>query len=160
MAPLSHQQQALPSETEGSLWWHRNFAKGDDALFNAQWELIEYVVSWVVQCASGMFLGIITFSSSLFAANRARIKERVQEEGMESLANISEKFMDNFPEYVTYPERKRLVDADKVNFGYATGACFLTLLFCIAYYLALTNHRTQPHAYNPARCSFLPGTAA
>jgi len=38
---------------------------------------------------------------------------------MESLANISEKFLDNFPEYVTYPERKRLVDADKVRLGVA-----------------------------------------
>lgn len=78
-------QPALPSDTAGSLWWHRNFAEGDDAIFNAQWEVIE-----------------------------ARIKERVQEEGMEGLGNINEKFMDNFPEYITYPERKRLVDADKV----------------------------------------------
>lgn len=44
---------------------------------------------------------------------------------MESLANISEKFLDNFPEYITYPERTRLVDADKVTLD----AAFLPYLF-------------------------------
>lgn len=53
--------------------------------------------------------------SSFLATNRARIKDRIEEEGMESLAEISEKFLDSFPEYVTYPERTRLVDADKVR---------------------------------------------
>ena len=44
LLPSSLPQPASPSDMEGSLWWHRNFAKGDDALFNAQWELIEYVL--------------------------------------------------------------------------------------------------------------------
>lgn len=60
IAPLSHQQPALPSDTAGSLWWHRNFAEGDDAIFNAQWEVIEYVLFWVVQCACGRLLVPIT----------------------------------------------------------------------------------------------------
>lgn len=55
--PPSHPQPALPSDTEGSLWWHRNFAKGDDALFNAQWELIEYVpIGWLLVCLFYIFV--------------------------------------------------------------------------------------------------------
>ena len=38
-APL--QQRFGNSETEGSLWWHRNFAKGDEAVLKARWETIE-----------------------------------------------------------------------------------------------------------------------
>jgi hypothetical protein len=71
---------------------------------------------------------------------------------MESLANMSEKFLDNFPEYVTYPERKRLVDADKVRLG----AAFRFYLFCdtlpAILYRKLFDphtHRTQPHATTP-----------
>jgi hypothetical protein len=66
----SHQQPVLPSDTEGSLWWHRNFAKGDDALFNAQWECIEYVpIGWFLVCLWEEILCIITYSSFLFATN-------------------------------------------------------------------------------------------
>lgn len=35
------QQRAADSEMEGSLWWHRNFAPGDEALMRAQAEIIE-----------------------------------------------------------------------------------------------------------------------
>jgi len=34
---------------------------------------------------------------------------------MESLASVSEKFIDRFPEYISYPERTRLVDSDQVR---------------------------------------------
>ena len=91
------------------------------------------------------------YSSFLFATNRARIRERVQEEGMESLANISEKFLDNFPEYVTYPERKRLVDADKVRFGVAFSPyLFITpslLSFCKQIASNRLTHQIQTHAH-------------
>lgn len=58
---------------------------------------------------------------------------------MEGLGNINEKFMDNFPEYITYPERKRLVDADKVRFGAIISAYLLrkTLLCAFQFILPL-----------------------
>lgn len=34
-------QREAAGETEGSLWWHRNFAAGDEALVRAQTEAIE-----------------------------------------------------------------------------------------------------------------------
>lgn len=35
------QQRAADGEMEGSLWWHRNFASGDEALMRAQAEVVE-----------------------------------------------------------------------------------------------------------------------
>jgi hypothetical protein len=40
-AGKQQQQRAADSEMEGSLWWHRNFAPGDEALMRAQAEIIE-----------------------------------------------------------------------------------------------------------------------
>jgi len=80
---------------------------------------------------------------------------------MESLANISEKFLDNFPEYVTYPERKRLVDADKVRLGVAFSPyIFITPFLQANCFQPFCSPNSNSRTHNHFRCSSLPGTAA
>ena len=79
---------AAPSDAHGSLWWHRNFADADEALVRAQAEVVGTAV----------------------------MQELLHNEEMRDAVEVVGKFQDGFfPEYVSYPERSRLVDPDRVS---------------------------------------------
>ena len=53
---------------------------------------------------------------TLTHTHRNKLNAYLGSDVLDGVNEVSEKFYDTFPEYVTYPERNRLVDTDKVKY--------------------------------------------